>query len=58
MVKILKHRFDFDEDLRIMRGSDYGRCHRHNDYLDYGGYRTHDDFLDEQDDYEMMDDDF
>ena len=41
-----------------MRGSDYGRCHRHNDYPDYGGYRTHDDFLDEQDDYEMMDDDF
>ena len=49
---------ELEDDLRLMRGSDYGRSNRHNDYSDYGGYQLHDDFLDEQDDYDMMDDDF
>ncbi len=48
---------DLDDDLRLMRGSEYGRSNRHKDYSDYG-YQPYDDFLDEQDDYDMMDDDF
>ncbi len=48
---------DLDDDLRLMRGSDYGRGYKHNAYSDYG-YQSHDDFLDEQDDYDMMDDEF
>ena len=47
-----------DDDLRDKRGSDYGRYHNLNDYSNYGGGQSHDDFLDEQDDYDMMDDDF
>lgn len=49
---------DLDDDLCDMRGSDYDRYHSHNNYSNYGGYQSHDDFLDEQDDYDMMDDDF
>lgn len=49
---------DLDNDLRDMHGSDYDRYHSHNNYSNYGGYQSHDDFLDEQDDYDMMDDDF
>lgn len=49
---------DLDDDLRNMRGSDYGYHRSHKDYSGYSGYQSHDDFLDEQDDYDMMDDDF
>ena len=49
---------DLEDDLRNMRGSDYSRYNSRNDYSDYGSYQAHNDFLDEQDDYDMMDDDF
>lgn len=42
-------------------GDDYLSHSRHNNYNDWnsGSYsQSHDDFLDEQDDYDMMDDDF
>lgn len=42
-------------------GSDYHSCGRHNNYNDWnsGSYsQSYDDFHDEQDDYDMMDDDF
>lgn len=49
---------DLDDDLRNPHYYNNG-CHgRNNDHSDYGGYQSHDDFLDEQDDYDMMDDDF
>lgn len=49
---------DLEDDLRNIRNSDYGRYHGHNDYSDYDGYQSHDNFLDEQDDHDMMEDDF
>lgn len=42
-------------------GSDYHDSGRHsfqNDWNSGSSYQSHDDFLDEQDDYDMMDDDF
>lgn len=49
---------DLDDDLRNMRCSDYSRYNSRNDYSDYGNFQSHDDFFDEQDDYNIMDDDF
>lgn len=49
---------NLEDDLRNIRNSEYGRYHRHNDYSDYDGYQSHNNFLDEQDDYDIMGDDF
>lgn len=49
---------DLDEDLRDMHDSDYGCDYSHDEYSDYNGYQSQDYFLDEQDDYDMIDDDF
>ncbi len=49
---------DLDDDLRNMRGSNYNRVHGHNNYSNYGDYQSQDNFLDEQEDYDIMDDDF
>ncbi len=49
---------DLDEDLRDMHDSDYGCDYSHDEYSDYDGDQSQDDFFDEQDDYDMIDDDF
>lgn len=49
---------DLDEDLNNMHDSDYGCGYRQDSCSDYGGDQSQDDFFDEQDDYDMMDDNF
>lgn len=47
-----------DIDLLFGQNSRYDSSYSHYDEHDYGYSQSYDDFLDEQDDYDMMDDDF
>lgn len=51
---------DFADDLNphIGYGSRYDNSRSRYNNQDYGYFQSYDDFLDEQDDYDMMDDDF
>lgn len=50
---------DIDElDSHIGFGKHYDNCYSHYDNQGYGYSHSYDDFHDEQDDYDMMDDDF
>lgn len=59
--EFLLFRWLFDDHESDCNGNvghtDYGGYSGNDDYIDYGS-RQSDDFLDEQDDYDMMDDDF
>lgn len=45
-------------DSHIDFGKHYENCYSHYDNKGYGYSQSYDDFHDEQDDYDMMDDDF
>ncbi len=47
-----------DADSHTGFESRYDNSYSRNDNHDYGYSQSYDDFLDEQDDYDMMDDDF
>lgn len=47
-----------DADSYSGFGSRYDNSYSRYDRQDYGGSQSYDDFLDEQDDYDMMDDEF
>lgn len=50
--------FTDDMDSYIDYSSRYDNSYSHYDNQDYGYSQSYDDFLDEQEDYDMMDDDF
>lgn len=47
-----------DNDTHISFGSRHDNSYSRYDNRDYGYSQSYNDFLDEQDDYDMMDDDF
>ena len=51
---------DFADELdsHVDFGKQYDNNYSNYDSQDYGDSQSYDDFLDEQDDYDMMDDDF
>ena len=57
-ISSVDRNFSNDLDSHIGFGSRYDKSYSRYDNQDYGHSQSYDDFHDEQDDYDMMDDDF